>query len=301
MVDDFGWLTLAREPQGNAGEKNAMANQVPPDQIPMTVVIFGASGDLTNRKLIPALFNLCRKNKLPANTNIVGVSRSPYSHEAFRDHLREGAQQFTEGAFLAEDWADFARRIWYVSGDSSKPEDFADLQSFLGQLERRAANRLYYLAVAPTLYQPIVANLSAVGMADQGENGIGWRRVVIEKPFGTDLPSARALNRALHNVFDESYIYRIDHYLGKETAQNILFLRFANTIFEPIWNRTYVDHMQITVAESVAVGSQTGFTTVRAFCGICSRITCCNCSRWWRWSRRHRSKRMRCATRKSKC
>ncbi len=236
-----------------------MTNQIPPDQTPMTVVILGASGDLTNRKLIPALFNLCRKNKLPANMNIVGVSRTPYSHEAFRDHLREGAQHFTEGAFLAEDWADFARRIWYVSGDSSKPEDFAGLQVFLGQLEGRTANRLYYLAVAPTLYQPIVANLSASGMADQGENGIGWRRIVIEKPFGTDLPSARALNRALHNAFDEPYIYRIDHYLGKETAQNILFLRFANTIYEPIWNRTYVDHVQITVAESVTVGSRAGF------------------------------------------
>jgi glucose-6-phosphate 1-dehydrogenase len=181
----------------------------------------------------------------------VGVSRSPFSHDEFRDKVRKGVQEFAKNVFQAKTWDSFARHIFYLSGDATESEDFNALDKFLKECEGGPADRLYYLSTAPSLYVPTVENLGVAGMVQ--EDG-GWRRIIIEKPFGYDLDSARSLNKLVHTVFDESQVYRIDHYLGKETAQNILFFRFANTIFEPVWNRNYVDNIQIAVAETVDVG-----------------------------------------------
>jgi glucose-6-phosphate 1-dehydrogenase len=217
----------------------------------ITLLIFGASGDLTHRKLVPALYGLYRKGRLPAVVHIVGFSRTPYSHEDFRERLRAAAQEFAGDVFETPLWDRFVDRIWYVPGDLRHLEDYERLQAFLSEIEGSPANRLYYLSTAPDLYEPAVECLGAMRMAHVRH---GWCRIVVEKPFGHDLSSARSLNEHIHRVFDESQVYRIDHYLGKETAQNILFFRFANTIFEPVWNRRYVDHVQITVAESMDVG-----------------------------------------------
>lgn len=222
-----------------------------------TIVIFGASGDLTQRKLVPALYNLYRKGRLPEQFNIVGASRTPLSHDDFRKQVQGGVQNFSKETYNEDQWAKFSQHIWYAAGDASKSDDLERINTFLAEHENGLSNRLYYLSVTPTLYPAIIQNLGKLGMGE--ENGKGWRRVIIEKPFGTDLASAKDLNRIVHQNFDESQVYRIDHYLGKETAQNILFLRFSNTIFEPVWNRNYVDNIQITVAETVDVGHRAAY------------------------------------------
>jgi glucose-6-phosphate 1-dehydrogenase len=223
-----------------------------------TVVIFGASGDLTSRKLVPALYNLMRSGSLPPDTRIVGFSRTPMSDEQWRASLRETTAKHCDcGPLDDASWSRFAAGIHYQPGDIGRPEDFASLEARLGQLEGGAeASRVYYLATAPQFYEPVVSALGAHGMAAETH---GPRRIVVEKPFGTDLTTARALNEHLHTVFRERQVFRIDHYLGKESVQNILALRFANTIFEPIWNRRYIDHVQITVAEEVEVGRRGGY------------------------------------------
>jgi glucose-6-phosphate 1-dehydrogenase len=226
---------------------------------PITIVIFGASGDLTWRKLVPALYNNFKKGRLSDCARVVGFARRPYEAAAFRERLREGVATFSPESYDASIWEAFAGRLHYFQGNLDGPADYARLEAWLAPLENGPASRLYYLAAAPEHYVPAVRELGAAGMARQAEGGEPWRRVVIEKPFGRDLASARELNRAIHAVFDESQVYRIDHYLGKETAQNVLFFRFANTIFEPVWNRRYVDNVQVTVAESVDVGHRAGY------------------------------------------
>src|SRR6185295_6035373 len=191
-----------------------------------TFVIFGASGDLTHRKLVPALYNLFRKGRLPKDTSIVGFSRSEFKHEAWRSDLKNAVARFIGNDFDSAIWDRFAPNVYYHAGDIGNTEDFNRLGKLLGEIEKNeSSTRVYYLATAPQFYGPAVQQLGRSGLAD--ENG-GKRRVIIEKPFGTDLASARHLNSVVHAVFSEQQVYRIDHYLGKETVQNLLVLRFAN-------------------------------------------------------------------------
>ena len=217
--------------------------------LPTTIVIFGASGDLTQRKLIPSLFNLYCKKRLPEKFRIVGFGSTGFKDETFRKHLLYELKEFSEAEYTGEEWVEFASRIGYVIGAYSQ-QDFEKLNSYLEEWEGQAGNRVYYMATPPSAFPEIIDFLGDTG---QFEETKGWRRVVIEKPFGTDLDSAQKLNEQIHRALNEKQIYRIDHYLGKETVQNILVARFANTIFEPLWNRTYIDHVEITVAETVGV------------------------------------------------
>lgn len=222
-----------------------------------TIVIFGASGDLTSRKLIPALFRLFVKGRLPEGSRIVGVARSPFEHQQWRDTLRESVAEFVPKMFTTEAWDAFSANVFYQRGDIKTAADFDALGEFLKTIEpESSAGRVYYLSTMPQLYEEAIKQLGAAGLSDDSD---GYRRVIIEKPFGTDLATAQALNRSIHGVFREDQIYRIDHYLGKETVQNIFALRFANSTFEPIWNRNFVDNVQITVAEEVVIGRRAGY------------------------------------------
>ncbi len=222
-----------------------------------TFVIFGASGDLTSRKLVPALYQLFRKKRLPVDTRVVGFSRTPYTHDEWRAELKDSTADWAGDEFDQQLWYQFAKQVFYHTGDIGHPDDFDQLASLLDDLEKDpGSTRIYYLATAPQFYKPAIEQLGRSGLAK--ENSCR-RRVIIEKPFGTDLQSAESLNEAVHAVFNERQVYRIDHYLGKETVQNLLVLRFANTIFEPIWNRNYIDHIQITVAEEVDVASRAAY------------------------------------------
>jgi glucose-6-phosphate 1-dehydrogenase len=229
-----------------------------PAAMPATFVIFGASGDLTSRKLVPALYKLHRKGRLRDGLRVVGFSRSPFSHEEWRKSLAETTAKFAGEEFDDAAWAEFSKGVYYHAGDIGHPQDFDSLREFLAEIEGdQRGPRVYYLSTAPQFYEPAIEQLGQSGLALEDEGSP--RRVVIEKPFGTDLASAQRLNEAVHRVFAEHQVYRIDHYLGKETVQNLLVLRFANTIFEPVWNRNYIDHVQITVAEEVEVGKRAGY------------------------------------------
>jgi glucose-6-phosphate 1-dehydrogenase len=216
------------------------------------IVIFGASGDLTARKLIPALYNNFRKHRLPADISIIGFSRSPLDDGTFREKMKRSLQTVSASDYRPDDWERFAATLSYHAGDVGRP---MDLRSLRDRMERGGGAPdvcLYYLATTPDLIFPVLHGLREVDLLSPGpENAM--RRVVIEKPFGHDLASARELTGNLQKVAREAQIYRIDHYLGKETVQNLLVLRFGNAIFEPLWNRNYIDHVQITVAEMVGV------------------------------------------------
>ena len=216
------------------------------------LVILGASGNLTHQKLGPAIFSLYRKGRLPDNVHVVGVARNVMTDDEFRHWLRESSA----GDATTAEWDEFAARLCYVTADVADPASLAEAGrrvTDLAEYPDAKINCLFYLALAPGLYEPAISALAAAGLADESA---GWRRIVVEKPFGSNLTTARQLNAQVYQVFREEQVYRIDHYLGKETVQNLLVFRFANAIFEPVWNRNYIDQVQITVAEDVLVGER---------------------------------------------
>jgi glucose-6-phosphate 1-dehydrogenase len=224
------------------------------------MVIFGAAGDLTKRKLIPALYNLKQSNLLPDSFAVIGVARAELNDEEFRRRLRDEMHEFETDAIDPNLWQWLSERLYYLSGDFNDDQTFVRLKEMLGKIDSERntrGNYLFYLATAPDYFAPVAQRLGAAELTVEGEDH--WRRVVIEKPFGRDLESARKLNQDLKLVLKEKQIYRIDHYLGKETVQNILVFRFSNGIFEPIWNRRYVDSVQITAAEKVGVEQRGGY------------------------------------------
>ncbi len=229
---------------------------------PCAIVIFGASGDLTRRKLIPALFELANCGSLASRFAIVGFARSPLSDTAFQDSAAEAVRSDSESCRVSEEsLRAFAQSFAYVAGEYDQPGGFEKLSHRLDELDKERhleGNRLFYLATPPSVYPKVIAQIKKASLAKPAKDG-AWARIVIEKPFGRDLASARELNRIVLDAFDESQVYRIDHFLGKDTVQNLLALRFGNGIFEPLWNRNYVDHVQITAAESLGVEQRAAF------------------------------------------
>jgi glucose-6-phosphate 1-dehydrogenase len=225
-----------------------------------TVVIFGATGDLTMRKLIPALYNIAADGELPPALTVVGFARRKKSDEEFRKEQEETTRKYSRQTVRDEIWDSFAQSIFYHTSEFHDDAGYKSLAERLEKIDKErgtGGNRLFYLAVAPDQFEPILKNLKEAGLNKAPEGS--WARVIVEKPFGTDLESAEKLNRIVRTAFAENQTYRIDHFLGKETAQNILVLRFANAIFEPIWNGRYVDHIQITAAETLGVENRAGY------------------------------------------
>jgi glucose-6-phosphate 1-dehydrogenase len=227
---------------------------------PCLIVIFGAAGDLTRRKLFPALYNLAANKLLPENFAVVGLARAPKDDAAFREDLSESMKKFATTALDPDTWKWLADRTFYLNGTFEDPGTYARLKDFLAKLDRElktGGNHLYYLATKEDYFAMIIESLQAVGLNQEDKEF--WRHVIIEKPFGRDFDSANQLNRQILGVLKESQVYRIDHYLGKETVQNLMVFRFGNSIFEPSWNNRYIDHIQITVAETVGVEGRGGF------------------------------------------
>jgi glucose-6-phosphate 1-dehydrogenase len=227
---------------------------------PCSIVIFGATGDLTHRKLLPALYNLAADGELPPAVTVIGFARRPKSDEDFRKEMEEAVKKFSRQTVRDEIWKMFGQSIFYHQSDFSDESGFKTLAERLDKIDKERGtrgNRLFYFAVGPDQFEPILKHLKTAGLNKAKEGS--WARVIVEKPFGSDLASARELNRVIHNSFSEEQTYRIDHFLGKETAQNILVLRFANAIFAPLWNRRYMDHIQITAAETLGVEGRAGY------------------------------------------
>jgi glucose-6-phosphate 1-dehydrogenase len=227
---------------------------------PCVMVIFGAGGDHTRRKLMPALYNLAAANLLSREFAVIGLAREAMTTDQFRDKFRQDIKEFATCALNDDVTEWFIRRLHYMAGEFTDPKAYAQLRDLLQQVNQDHGcqeNYFYYMATAPTFFAPIVQQLGAASLVPNDNEQ--WRRIIVEKPFGRDLDSARKLNRDLLQAVHEKQIYRIDHYLGKETVQNILAFRFANGIFEPIWNRRYIDHVQITVAETVGVEQRGGY------------------------------------------
>jgi glucose-6-phosphate 1-dehydrogenase len=225
------------------------------------IVVFGATGDLTARKLMPALYNLVRDRQVPTGFSIVGFARRDWSDEQFRAAMKEAVSKYSRLPIQEELWDSFAGRLHFVSATFDSVDGYHELGARLEKQDSAhgaAGNRLFYLATPPTAYGQIATRLGEAGLVRGGSGG-GWTRLVVEKPFGRDLTSARALDQELGLVFRERQIFRIDHYLGKETVQNIMAFRFSNGIFEPIWNRRYVDNVQVSVAETVGVEGRGGY------------------------------------------
>jgi len=224
------------------------------------MVIFGATGDLTHRKLLPALYNLALEHPLPAGFSVVGFARRPYSDDEFRQQALDSINEYSrQKPVNPQVWESFASGIHYLQSNFTDQEGYDKLNTLLNKLDQErgtSGNRIFYLSTPPSQYPEIIQRLGAAGL---NRNRKGWTRIIIEKPFGHDLGSARELNRIVGKVFREEQVYRIDHYLGKETVQNILVFRLANGIFEPVWNRRYVDHVQITVAENLGLEGRSGY------------------------------------------
>lgn len=248
---------IADESQANPLREGLSARAVPQ---PCNIVIFGATGDLTHRKLIPALYNLAADGELPPAVTVIGFARREKSDDDFRHEMEEATRQFSRQPVRDEIWKPFAESIFYLQSEFADEGGFRRLAECLAKMDKERGtrgNRLFYFAVAPDQFEPILKNLKKVGLNESAPGS--WTRVIVEKPFGSDLDSARELNRLIHSSFSENQTYRIDHFLGKETAQNILVLRFANAIFEPLWNTRYIDHLQITAAETLGVETRGGY------------------------------------------
>ncbi|HZL34347.1 MAG TPA: glucose-6-phosphate dehydrogenase [Tepidisphaeraceae bacterium] len=231
-----------------------------PSALPCTLVIFGASGDLAKRKLIPAVYEMAREKLLPQQFVLVGFSRSPMTDAQYQAECREAVQKFARTQPVdAQIWKRIEQNICYIQGDYGSEADHTKLHETLLKLDKEkqtAGNRLFYLSTPPNTFEPII---NCLGKQQQARATGGWERIIIEKPFGRDLASARMLNGLLHNYFPEEQVFRIDHFLGKETVQNLMVMRFGNAIFEPLWNYKYIDHVQITVSETLGVGMRGGY------------------------------------------